>query len=169
MKRTFFSALFIVFAFTINAQFFSTSLYFEDKDGNRDTLIIGMDSTATYKVDSLWEVEYSTEEMLAITESGKHWVWGIIRNYYPDLKIIINTFLRTQIVPPTPKNSWTEDALFYMVVPPERLPVTVKWDKTAFSIPEVQKSIITDYVCGFDVFSDYMCITPRTFCHLTIV
>lgn len=131
------------------AQEWMTSLAFEDKDGAKDTLWVGLDETATYSVDATFG-----EESVLVDEQT-----GMFRALFFDG---INTFQKKQIVPTT--QGWIETGALRILIPNDKLPVIVRWNKGAFNEPNKAYSLMTDWPLGgwFDVstgwqpFKEYM-------------
>jgi len=124
------------------AQEWMTSLAFEDKDGAKDTLWVGLDETATYGVDATFG-----EESVLVDEQT-----GTFRPLFFDG---INTFQKKQIVPAT--QGWIESGALRIFIPNDKLPVTVSWNKSAFNNPNLEYSLITDWPLGgwFDAIGDW--------------
>ena len=140
MKK-FLLVLFCVSGNLLWAQEWMTSLAFEDKDGAKDTLWVGLDQTATYGVDATFG-----EESVLVDEQT-----GTFRALFFDG---INTFQKKQIVPTT--QGWIETGALRILIPNDKLPVTVSWNKAAFNEPNKAYSLMTDWPLGgwFDAIGD---------------
>ena len=154
----------IIFALTIvniaSAQQYTTSLYFEDKDGNIDSLIVSLDNDASFSPTDEGETTYTTEQMLSVVNSGGKWAWIRHQYYDKESKSWSILFTQTNIVPPLATNNSLESAKFDIIVPFDRLPITISWNKDFFNTPSLKKSLITDMVSWFDVISEYTSIFP---------
>lgn len=130
--------LFCLGGVSVYAQDFLTEISFVDKDGAKDTLWVGLDETATYGVDAIFG-----EESVLVDEQI-----GTFRALFFDG---INTFQKKQIVPIT--QGWIERGALRILIPNDKLPVTVSWNNAAFNEPNKACSLITDWPLGgwFDV------------------
>ena len=125
----------------IPAPAFSTWIYFEDKEGLRDSLLVGMDTTASFGLDEEWETVVSDDEIA----QWKDETFKAYFKFWDRHSDIPPYFTRTCIVPPLDTCEIIEHGYFDMLFPVDRLPVTITWDKEAFATPKLDHSIITDY------------------------
>jgi len=146
MIRTILSSACLVWAFTAYAQCFTTPFYFEDKDGNRDTLIVGISNdvaTCDLQTDTCSEAE----AMDAIL-SGRHWAWFGTFVYHQKpcgphrVHVIPNSSDLSNILSQADCRMW---------FPEDRLPVSVSWNSEDFADTARSKSLFSDMNQWFDV------------------
>jgi len=140
MKQVF-TTIFIMLSISlINAQEFSMFLYFEDNQGNKDSIEVGYDESATTDFDAEWYgKEYSKDEVVDSIQSNR-WVWI---NKKSDADIF---YRKAIIIKPTPVQFiWeTEENYIRIIIPVSKLPVTITWKKEKLSQSDFPKSCITD-------------------------
>ena len=155
MKKNLLFLITLFFCVYLNAQEFSTKLYFEDNNDRKDTLTVGMDGVATYGIDEIYG-----ESNFAFLPNDKFEVYFIDTRWSYELEKESKFYLKKQIVPPT--NGWIESGAIGIVIPINSLPVTISWDNSKFINNNVDYSIITDWILGgwFDAgtssFKKYM-------------
>ncbi len=131
----------LVFSEFLNAQDFSTKLYFTDNIDRKDTLTIGKDINATYDIDSIFG-----ESNLAFPAGDEFKVFFIDNRWIYESEKESKFYLKKQIVPAT--NGWIENGAISIAIPINSLPVTIKWDRSKFINNTVDHSIITDWSLG---------------------
>ena len=125
------------------SQCFTTEFVFEDKDGNLDTLIVGVSENVAEC--ELQTDSWSEEDALSALTRGRHWAWfGYLDGYGRPC-----TPHRIHITTPT-KGS-VENGRIHMWYPKDRLPVTVRWNKDDFDDSSRNYSIFSDAATWFDV------------------
>jgi hypothetical protein len=143
MKKIIHTIVFVFGVLSLHAECFTTQIYFEDKDGNKDTLTIGVSeniSECEIQTDT-----WSEEDALSALTSGRHWAWFgySVANNRPCAPH------RIHINPPTTGD--IESGKIRMWYPQDRLPVIVSWNKEGFADPSRSKSIFSDMCQWFDV------------------
>lgn len=132
---------------TDNADF-TTWIYFTDKDGIRDSLLVGMDPEATFGVDEKWETVMTTQDIDKWKE----------KTFWACFKFDGNQeepyYTRSNIVPPLARCEIIGKGAFTIIFPADRLPVTISWNKEAFAAPDREYSTLSDLLQWFDVTAD---------------
>lgn len=134
-----------------DAQQFSTKLYLEDKNGEKDTLEVGYDSNATNGVDiSLGEVVYTSP-----IDSTRFKAYIIGQCWLCNDFLLNPYYLRKQIMQPSAH--YISEGSIPIVFPYESLPITISWNSSLFVDAERNHSLITDWIPNrwFDVSSDW--------------
>lgn len=123
---------------------FSTQLYLEDYQGNKDTLTVGYNAMATKGVDTfLGEVDFGSPlqgsgfQAYIINQE-----WDAAPGDYYLKKQLVNIDV-----------DYVSLAAIQIIFPYESLPVTISWDNTLFEDPLRDFSLITDWpsLMWFDV------------------
>ncbi len=128
----------------LNNPLFSTRLYFEDSQGNKDTLIIGYSTSATMGIDEEF-AELNFGYPFTSTGFGAFIVnqdWEHNQEFF---------FLKKQIV--GIEQNYVANSAIPIIFSYESLPVTISWDQQEFSDASREFSLITDWppFCWFDV------------------
>jgi len=145
MKRTMYVLIMLqTCSIMLFAQEFSTKLYFEAANGEKDTLEIGYDANATAGVDEIFgEVDYGTPPI----NLDKFQVF-VIEDDWSRQGQPSSFYLKKQIVK---KAEWQKT--LSIIIPLDYFPVTVTWDNTLFNDKEREYSVFTDWSpgCWWDV------------------
>jgi hypothetical protein len=138
MKKINFVFVFLV-SFSCYAQEFSFPLYFEDALGERDTLILGYDPTATHGIDPIFdEVDYGTpisdkfQIFVVPYREFWHYIYGPNYPFYTKKEIVgINQG----------PIGLGEIRIIYPIA---SLPKKISWDKSLFNDSKHDYSLITN-------------------------
>lgn len=128
----------------LNNPLFSTRLYFEDSQGNKDTLIIGYSTSATMGVDE----EFAEVIIGSPFTSTGFGAFIVNQDWEHDQEVF---FLKKQIV--GIEQNYVANSAIPIIFSFESLPVTISWDQQVFSDASREFSLITDWppFCWFDV------------------
>lgn len=135
-------------AITASGQEFSFNMYFEDSLGNRDTLTLGYDSTATNGLDTVWgEQNIKDRPFDSVFE---------VRSFpcfIPCFREDHVSFLSEKQIMHSACDSQVKNIIGIGITCDECWPITVKWDSTLFQGKCRNNSFITDWRPGdwFDV------------------
>ncbi len=151
MKRIVYITIALLINSYISAQQFSTKLYLENVNHEKDTLEVGYDQKGTFGVDE----EFGEIEQKDVIPSNKFQAF-IVNIKRPTEYDNINEynkkdiFFKKQIV--GINKGWRVNGAFGVIVPFDILPITVSWDKSLFQNSERDYSVITDFHpgCWFD-------------------
>lgn len=165
---------FLLFVVT-HAQEFSTAIYFENKDGLRDTVIVGYDSLASAGLDTIFsESDLTDQAMDTFDVRLTSVIQGICMG--PDLgpqKMEDVCFFQNKYnIVPKNCNSFPVDKLssvMQCLIPNKDLPVTIRWDRNAFNTNCLEESVITelptenwwDILCVETYFWDDMVLSVK--------
>lgn len=142
MKKIIHTIVFVFGVLSLHAECFTTQIYFEDKDGNKDTLTIGVSENISEC--ELQTDTWSEEDALSALTSGRHWAWF---GYSVDDNCPCAPH-RIHINPPT--TGHIESGKIHIWYPQDRLPVAVHWNKDDFADISRSKSLFCDMASWFD-------------------
>ena len=147
MKHMFFLFCILAAAFVQASQ--STFLYFEDKNGLRDSLEIVIGLTEE-EIDSLpkWSYDATIQGM----NDSIHWVW-----LWNEGSLQAMTFSRVYAY--RPYNGYIEYGKKYLYLPADRLPVTITWNRQFYIENNLEGSVLSDMPSWFDVGCDDMSLS----------
>lgn len=119
----------------------STTLFFEDKNGAKDSLqvTLGLSSQEKAAIPT-----YTQEAVEQEIKEGNHWTWLCnigLYTLYQDL------YVRTYVY--EPYEGTIDQSMQIIYFPAERMPVTVSWNKHFFINNSLEGSLLTDYI-AFD-------------------
>ena len=116
----------------------STTLYFTDKNGLQDSLsvVIGLSDEEIAAIPV-----YTPDEAEQEVKDSVHWVW--LWNYMEQTTL-------SRVYAYKPYEGFIDGGKRWILIMPERLPVTINWDKDFFIKNDLQGSVISDMISWFD-------------------
>lgn len=137
----------------INSSVKSTYIYFEDKNGLRDSLEISLGLTDE-EIDAI--PTYSKDQVNQAAENGERWVF--ITKDVLDYDYV--AFRTVYVYEPYNMPIWFGQRRIF--VPIDRLPITIRWNKQFFVENDLLGSFLSDWVTGMpDVGGDYEIASAR--------
>ena len=162
MKKVIYILAMLQVSSMLFAQEFSTKLYLEAANGEKDMLEIGYDPNATHGIDpDFGEINFDSPislEKFQVFIVNHRVVWGTTFPEY--LYGEKSYYLKKEII--DKRAEFIEGNAIAIAVPYESSPVTVSWDSDKFNDPKHNYSIITDWPlgswfdCGGCTFKHYM-------------
>ena len=137
----------------INSSVKSTYIYFEDKNGLKDSLEIAIGLTEE-EIDAI--PTYSKDQVNQAAENGGRWVF--ITKDVLDYDYV--AFRTVYVYEPYNMPIWFGQRRIF--VPIDRLPITIRWNKQFFVENDLLGSFLSDWVTGMpDVGGDYEIASAR--------
>lgn len=175
MKSAIITVILTALHLQIIAQQLSTPIYFENKDGLRDTVVIGYDSLASAGLDSIFSESDLTDQALdtfdvRLTRVIQGICMGSERG--PQKMEDVCFFQNKYNIVPKNCSSFPVDKLssvMQCLIPNKDLPVTIRWDRNAFNTNCLEESVITelptenwwDILCVETYFWDDMVLSMK--------
>ena len=141
--------LFCILAATIVQAGQSANLYFEDKNGFKDSLEIAIGLTEE-EIGLL--PQYSYEATQQAMKDSVHWVW-----LWSEGSSETMTFSRTYVY--QPYSGYIEYGKKYLYLPADRLPVTITWNRQFYIENNLEGSVLSDMPSWFDVGCEDMSLS----------
>ena len=165
MKQVVFILGIVLFVFQIQAQEFSTSMYFESSNGLKDTLILGYDPSATDGIDSA----FSEKNILDQPFGDFDIRWTKVRDPIctgidgagPKEMQEVCLFQNKLNIVPKNCRSFIGDrttSVMQCLIPNKDLPVKIKWDAQQFNTSCLNESVVTELPT--EGWWDILCVEP---------
>ena len=153
MKKVLFLSLVCVLTPIASFAATTSTMYFEDKDGNIDSLEIALGLTEE-EIDAI--PTYSKDQVNQAAENGGRWVF--ITKDVLDYDYV--AFRTVYVYEPYNMPIWFGQRRIF--VPIDRLPITIRWNKQFFVENDLLGSFLSDWVTGMpDVGGDYEIASAR--------
>lgn len=118
-----------------------TTLYFEDKNGQKDSLIVVV-NISDEQINAL--PAYSYLGVRYAFETKSHWAWLRMGESYGNWNF--SRYYTYQ-----PYDSYIENGKRNLYIPADRLPVTITWNRQFFMKNNLTGSVLSDMLSWFDV------------------
>lgn len=165
MKKVYFTILCLWSFIFVYAQRFNTILNFEDRDGHKDSIVIGYDDAGSPFLDSIFDYSkmQTAEQIISSIDDGSAWAWVRWTTYIGIIPIEYPYYAKSYFLPTPQPND--DELLYYggvLVVPADRLPVIVRWNKNEFSQEERSGTRISEIFAEKDTYG-YECLAYDTY------
>ena len=136
MKALFF--LLSIFPLSIFCQEFSFPIFFEDAKGNKDTIVLGYDQSATDAIDTLFgEKDIKNAPWDTVFEARVTDAYSYSLLYYSKKQILYKDCNKNKRLEATA-----------IIVYCKYYPFVIRWDSSLFNIPCREKSFLTEWIPG---------------------